>query len=304
MAWYNNAKDLQKKVTPSKNVTAVATGGLSTLKPVGDAWSTAVKQPTQAVGQSVSTGSIKPLWQNVKNNAGIVTRPFQEMLGGNDNKQNSAPPPPEEPSALKSMGKLTLTDIGGGNIGQDFGSMIGQNESADTNLQNVRNQYAAMGSLAKLREGANAQSEQNAIQRRLASSGMGSSGAGLRLQNLASQQSARRGAETQLGIAAEQAGKELSVGDATTARNLQREQLRLGAAESAAGRQFSVQQAQRQGEQAAQQFELDKNIALSNQATARDIQRYNDRGLLGQLFGDIFGGGAIGGGISMKKPFG
>lgn len=289
MAWYNSSKDLQKKITPSKNVTAVATGGLSTLKPVGDAWSTAVKQPTQAVGESIKTGSIKPLWQQAKNVGGIVTRPFEDMMGGNNKQNNQPPPPPEEPSALKSMGKLTLTDIGGGGIGQDYGSMIGQNESADTNLQNVRNQYAALSSLAKLREGANAQTEQNAIQRRLAASGMGGSGAGMRMQNLAAQQSARRGAETQLGIAAEQAGKELNVSDATSARNLQREQLRLGAAESAAGRQFNLQQAQRQGEMAQQQFELDKNIALSNQATARSIQRYNEQGLIGQLFTDILG---------------
>jgi len=37
MAWYNSSKDLSKKLTPSKQVTAVATGGLYTQKTVGDA---------------------------------------------------------------------------------------------------------------------------------------------------------------------------------------------------------------------------------------------------------------------------
>jgi hypothetical protein len=296
MAWYNNASDLKKKVTPTK-------------QSVGNAYSIAVKQPIQATYESIKTGSAQPLKEyggNVWSQA--VKKPIQQLgeatgITPNESGGSSSGAPASEPFAFKS--KLQLTDLAGEDaLTKDFSSMIGQNESADTNIQNVRNQYAAMGSLAKLREGATAQSEQNAIQRRLASTGMGSSGAGLRMQNLAAQQSGRRGAETQLGIAAEQAGKEIAVSDATNVRNLQRENMRMGGAESAAGRKFAVETEKRRGEQAAAQFELDKEISLANQATARDIQRYNERGLFGQLFGDLLGGGAIGGGISMRKPLG
>ena len=284
MAWYNSSKDLQKAVS-TKNV--VKQGS----KAVGDVYSAAIKQPTQATYQSIKTGSAQPLKEyggNVWSQG--VKQPLQQLgqATGITPKESGGPASVFESGPDYSKNTLALTSYGN-NLTTNFGSQIGANEDPNAISQNVRNQYAALGSLAKMREGANAQSEQNAIQRRLASTGMGSSGAGLRLQNLASQQSARRGAETQLGIAAEQAGKEAGMQEAAIARNMQREQMRLGAAESAAGREFAVQQAEKQDIKDTAQFELEKSITQENQKIARAVQRYNEQGMFGQMFTDLLG---------------
>ena len=216
--------------------------------------------------------------------------------------------------------RLGLSPIGGGDIDRNFGSLIsaddiskdyeskiGANEDPNAAGAGVRGQFAALGSLAKMREGAQARTEQSAIQRRLAASGMSGSGAGMRMAQQAQGDSARRSAETGLGLAAQQFGAEqgameaatgrnmqreqmrLGAAEATAGRNMQREQMRVGTAESAAGRTYATQLEQRRGEQADAQMELDKNITAMNQATARKIERYNDSGFLSQIFGDIFG---------------
>ena len=78
--------------------------------------------------------------------------------------------------------------------------------------------------------------------------------------------------------------------------------MRVGAAESAAQRQFNVQQATRQGELQQAQFEQDKAVTIENQKIAREMQRYNNQGLIGQLGQDIFG--SAGRKTSMKYPLG
>jgi hypothetical protein len=127
------------------------------------------------------------------------------------------------------------------------------------------------------------------------------SGAGMRLAGQAQAESGRRSAMSNLGLAAEQAGMEQQASDAAQGRNLQREGLRTNAMESASNRALNAAQfdAQKQLQQAT--FERDNATILENQKIARENQRYNDRGLFGQLFGDLFGGGS---GMSMKYPLG
>jgi hypothetical protein len=197
---------------------------------------------------------------------------------------------------------MMLSGVGGDQITQDFGGMISGNENADTAKAGIASQYGQLSSLAKMREGAQRQTEQSAIQRRLAATGMSGSGAGMRLAGQSEQAAGRRGAETQLGIGAEQAQAERQAQEAVTGRNLQREGMRVGAAESAAQRQFGAQQATRQGEMAQAQFEQEKDVTLENQKIAREMQRYNQSGLLAQLGGDIFGSAAKK--TSMRTPLG
>ncbi len=296
MAWYNSAKDLKKSVQP-------------VTKAAGDVWSAAVKQPTIATGQSIQQGSLKPMAQNAANTWGSI------KMGGKKIGQTIGAIPQDQAVKAGSMmpgamgepanyanNKLTLTGVGGDQITQDFGGMISGAENADAAKAAIAQQYSQLGQLAKLREGSQRQSEQSAIQRRLAASGMGGSGAGMRLAGLSEQAAGRRQAETQLGLGAEQSAREQAAQEAATGRNLQREGMRVGAAESAAQRQFNVQQATRQGELQTAQFEMDKATTLENQKIAREMQRYNNSGLLGQLGQDLFG--SFGKKTSMRTPLG
>ena len=107
MAWYNSSKDLSKKLTPSKQVTAVATVGLSTQKPIGDAWSAAVKQPTAAIGQSIATGNAQPLKSYAGRMwAGGVKNPIKKIgeMPGITPKETAGPD--------YSQNKLDLTAFG------------------------------------------------------------------------------------------------------------------------------------------------------------------------------------------------
>ncbi len=296
MAWYNSAKDLKKSVQP-------------VAKAAGDVWSAAVKQPTIATAQSIQQGSLKPMAQNAANTWGSIkmgAKKAGNAVGGllGQNPQNQAGPvggAMGEPATYASN-KLLLSGVGGDQITQDFGGMISGAENADAAKAAIAQQYAQLGSLAKMREGSQRQSEQSAIQRRLAASGMGGSGAGMRLAGLSEQAAGRRAAETQLGLGAEQSAREQAAQEAVTGRNLQREGMRVGAAESAAQRQFNVQQATRQGELQTAQFEMDKATTLENQKIAREMQRYNNQGLIGQLGQDIFGSSARK--TSMRTPLG
>ena len=304
MAWYNNVNDLKKKAAPVTQPVA---------KAVGDVYSMAVKQPTKATVQSVQQGSIKPISQNIGQRWGEL-KVLGKKVGsaasniipgmGTESKSGSAgtigSAMGEAPTY--SSNKLMLSGVGGDQITQDFGGMISGAEKPDDARAAIAQQYAQMGSLAKMREGSQRQSEQSAIQRRLAASGMGGSGAGMRLAGLSEQAAGRRQAETQLGLGAEQSAREQAAMDQISGRNLQREGMRVGAAESAAQRQFASQQATRQGEMATAQFELDKSITAENQKIAREMQRYNSQGLFGQLGQDIFG--SAGRKTSIKYPLG
>lgn len=291
MAWYNSVKDLKK--------TPVA-------KAAGDVYSVAVKRPTISTAQSIQQGSIKPIQKDL----GMYAKQAgQKELGqkiGIVPKDNAGGGGSDIPvdtnvgTGINAPG-LKLFDVGA--LGKNLsGESISSNEDIAAGKAGIASQFAQLGSLAKMREGAQRQTEQSAIQRRLAASGMGGSGAGMRLAGLSEQAAGRRAAETQLGIGAEQAGQERAAGEAAMGRNLSREQMRLGAAESAAERGFRAQQGNVQQEQFNAQFEQDKAVTLENQKIAREMQRYNSSGLLGQLGQDLFG--AAGRKTSMRTPLG
>lgn len=286
-------------------------------KGAGNVYSYAVKKPTnatiggvKAVVKSVEKGSTKPIekWAG-ETYSTTVKQPIKEATSGIDkfiggftqgDPAGTAPPPAPLPQIDYSKYKLNLAPSAGAAEQASFGSFIGANEDPNAARANVQSQYGAMSNLARLRESAQRQSEGSAIARRLAASGMGASGSGMRMQQQAEQQAGRRGAETQLALSGEQAAAERQAQDQSTARNLQREQLRMGAAQGESDRAFRERQFQY--EQASNQasFERDNQVIAENQRIARDVQRYNDRGMLGQLLGDLFGGGAY----SMKYPLG
>ena len=300
MAWYNNAKDLKKSVS-TKNA----------AKAVGDVYSGAIKQPVIASYQAAKTGSIKPLQQQalgLGQRMGVIKAPIQKTIKQEQQQQDTRQEiAAQQAAAAANAGtginapSLKLFDVGalGKNLGTDT---ISGNEDIAAGKAGIASQFAQLGSLAKMREGAQRQTEQSAIQRRLAASGMGGSGAGMRLAGLSEQAAGRRAAETQLGIGAEQAGQERAAGEAAMGRNLSREQMRLGAAESAAERGFRAQQANVLQEQFNAQFEQDKAVTLENQKIAREISRYNQSGLIGQLGQDIFG--SLGRKTTMANPLG
>jgi hypothetical protein len=296
MAWYNSAKDLKKSVSIN-NVKKVA----------GDVYSATTKKPTAAIYESVKQGSIKPLQQygqgvydqNIKNPINDAMNSAMNRAIGN--KFGSAGAPIDQPNAVEKMKGLTFTGGDGSEFTGNYASSIGANEDPNAVKSSIANKYSALGELAKLREGSQAKTESSAMSRRLASSGMLGSGAGMRMQNQVQQESGRRMAQSNLGLAAEQAGMEQTASDTANARNIQREGMRVGAAESAATRGLQNASFQADKEFKTQQFDLDKATTLENQKIARDVQRYNDRGMIGQLFGDLFGGGS---GISTKSIFG
>ena len=263
MAWYKSSKEASKKFGLPKKATSVMTGGLSDIKQVGQAWSSAVKQPTYAISNSISSGSAQPM----KEYAGDmwsqgVKQPLNKLgaaVGITDKDK-------EGPSSI------------GGNVPDYSKFSLNLTSSAPTSNQamtgdQIGQQYSNLQSLAKMREGAAAQGEQLAIQRRLASSGMGGSGAGMRMQQKAGDMSSRRLAEHQLGLGAEEA------------------QARQRQGEAAAGRDFQERQFEYQKQKDQAEFETNKEVIAENQRIARATQRYNERGLFGQLFSDLFGGG-------------
>ena len=276
-------------------------------KAIGDVYSSTVKQPTKATYQAVKTGSIKPVQQQVLKlgeQTGLISAPIQKTMKQAQQEQATKQDIMAQQSAANTgtginAPGLKLYDVGA--LGKNLsGDTISGNEDVAGARGSIASQFSQLGQLAKLREGSQRQSEQSAIQRRLAASGMGGSGAGMRLAGLSEQAAGRRAAETQLGLAAEQAGQERGASESAMARNLNREQMRLGAAESAAERGFRAQQGNVQQEQFQAQFEQDKAVTLENQKIAREMQRYNSQGLLGQLGQDLFG--SFGKKTSMRTP--
>lgn len=282
----------------------------------GEVWSQATKKPTQAVVESVQQKSLKPM----QNYGSTVTGSIGAAVGGPSGMdavnravadakkraeaQMSAPPAaPVTGGSSAPLKGFTFTSETpfDSQFAANYGNTIGANEDVGAAKGNIAAKYASLGELNKLKEGAQNRMEQNAISRRLAASGMMGSGAGMRMQQQAQAESGRRAAMGNLGLAAEQAQAEQGASEAATARNLQRENLRMGAAESAAQRGFAAEQFKAQKELQQASFERDNQTILENQKIARDIQRYNDRGLIGQLFGDLFGGGQ---GVSTKSIFG
>lgn len=291
-------------------------------KEAGNQWSQGVKVPTQtaisgveAIGSSIKQGSTKPLekWageaysSNVKKPMGRYEKKWNQTVSGikksigvGQDKPSGESAPPPAPAIDYSKFKLNLAPGASAAEQQSFGSFIGSNEDPNAARLGIQSQYGAMSNLAKLRESAQRQSEGSAIARRLAASGMGSSGAGMRMQQQAEQQAGRRGAETQLALSGEQAAAERQAQEQATARNMQREQLRMGAAQAESDRAFRERQFQYEQAANAAAFEREGQVIAENQRIAREVQRYNERGMLGQIFGDLFGGGAW----SMKYPFG
>jgi hypothetical protein len=222
-----------------------------------------------------------------------ILAPVRDLIGG------AIQQAPEQGGTGSDYSKYKLNLVGEGQA-QPSSSLISGAEDIGAAKASIGQQYSAAGQLAKLREGSQRQSEQSAMARRLAASGMGASGAGMRMQQQAEQQAGRRSAETQLGLSAEQARAEQGAEQAAMQRNLQRESMRVGASESEAERDFRERQFKYQQDKEATQFAREGEIIAENQRIARSIQRYNERGLMGQLLGDLFGGGAY----SMKYPLG
>ena len=291
-------------------------------KEAGNQWSQGVKTPIKtvgsgvsAVGSSIKQGSTKPLekWAgeaystNVKQPLGRYEKKFtkaftniKKSIGVGQDKPSGEPAPPPVPAPDYSRFKLNLAPGASAAEQQSFGSFIGSNEDQNAARANIQSQYGAMSNLARMRESAQRQSEGSAIARRLAASGMGASGSGMRMQQQAEQQAGRRGAETQLALSGEQAAAERQAQEQATSRNMQREQLRMGAAQAESDRAFRERQFQYEQESNKLAFEREGEVIAENQKIARDVQRYNDRGMLGQILGDLFGGGAW----SMKYPLG
>ena len=296
-------------------------------KGAGDLYSVTTKQPTQALYKSVQQRSVKPLQDYAKTGGlgGIVSPeqvakvegiaknvldPFGVMGSASDpfgiknlfkkyveNQMSGSQSVMGGPEAKKELQGFSIVPTGVDH-GKDYGSLIGGPEGTE-NFGNIQRQFGNIQSLSKMREQAALGSEKSAIARRLAATGMGASGAGMRMQEQAQRASARRGAETGLGLAAEQAGQEQRAREAALGRNLAREQLKLGAAESAAERAFRQERAGVEDERWRQQMEEERRVADENMKIARSIQRYNEQGLLGQLFTDILGFSP-----SMKYPLG
>ena len=306
MAWYNSAKDLKKSAESGWSA-AVKQPTQQTVKAAGDIHSVAIKRPTISTGQALQQGSFKPIVKDIGSYAKQAgqTKPAQKigLLPKDATNENITTGPGVDTNTGTGINApgLKLFDVGA--LGKNLsGDTISGNEDVAGARASIASQFANLGSLAKMREGAQRQTEQSAIQRRLAATGMGGSGAGMRLAGLSEQAAGRRAAETQLGLAAEQAGQERGASESAMGRNLSREQMRLGAAESAAERGFRAQQGNIAQEQFQAQFEQDKAVTLENQKIAREIARYNQAGLLGQLGQDIFG--QLGRKTTMANPLG
>lgn len=269
------------------------------IRPVSQAINKAggdISAEAKRVGGNISAeakragGNVSEAWKE------NVWNPIKEFMGGGAGGQAG----PAQPAIDYSKYKLSLAQEAGDAGKAGFSSLISGNENADAIRGNISQQYGALGSLAKMREGTQRNAEQSAIARRLAASGMGASGAGMRMQQQADQQAGRRAAETQLGLASEQARAEAQAQEGAAGRNLQREGMRVGAAQGESDRDFRERQFKYEQESNAQAFAREGEVIAENQRIAREVQRYNERGLFGQLLGDLFGGGAW----SMKYPTG
>jgi hypothetical protein len=280
-------------------------------KAAGNVWSETTKKPTQAIVQSVQQGSAKPIQNYAQGVSSSVSKNLGSPFSGITDAMSRAlekakstaanPTGGPEITTMKQPEGLTFNPIDSTYNTSDFGYRIGGNEDTAATKAGIAAKYASMAELSKLKEGAQARGDQSAISRRLAASGMMGSGAGMRMQQQAANESGRRMAMNNLGLAAEQAGAEQQAQEAATARNLQREQLRMGASEASANRTMAQQSFDAEKELQKKTFERDSATIIENQKIAREIQRYNDRGLIGQLIGDLFGGGS---GVSMKYPLG
>lgn len=237
----------------------------------------AIVKPTQAVVQAVQTKSIAPItkpittsWdRNIKqpiNNAGasLIRPTVKKAASGLVGTINNPPAINMNPPADAGVSTPQLTFASPEQI-------AAQEKDLATTRSDISSRFGALGSLAKMREQGQAMSDQTAIQRRLAASGMSGSGAGMRMQGQADQSSARRLAEQQLGISADEAGAQLQAGEMSKDRDFKE-------------RAFAYQK-----EQDARQMELDRQIGESNAAVGRANERYNKKGFLGQLGEDIFG---------------
>ena len=157
----------------------------------------------------------------------------------------------------------------------EYGTKLNLTSSEGTSQaftpEQISSQYANLSSLAKMRESGAQQAEQTAISRRLAASGMGASGAGMRMQQQATEAGARRGAEQQLALGAEEAQAKQRMSESEASRGLQE-------------RQFEYMKQKDLAE-----FEVNKQVISENQRIARETQKYNNKGLFEQLWQDVFG---------------
>jgi hypothetical protein len=333
-AWEKFRKTVLEPAAGKKISSGVGGVASTVSKGAGDIYSLAVKQPTVATYQSVKQGSINPLKKYGQKLISPVTKPLKNTLQTDiikpiqnitDNTTNTMRnqdtgnrlPGLVDPYQSFTQ-KLNLTSEASAAENPNLVALIGDNESSDFMRSQIGQQYRDMSELAKLREGGQRRTEQSAMARRLAASGMGGSGAGMRMAQQSEQEAGRRAAESQLGLSSEQARAMQSADQATQARNIQRAGMRLGAAESEAKRVFEQRQYKDQQEQMAKEFErqnqeynetqkrLDRAeiredaVIEANQKIAKDIQKYNESGFFGQILGDLFGGD----GYSMKYPLG
>lgn len=280
MAWYNSAKDLGKKLTPSKTVqnnvmTAVDPGGLtrqaanavgikdvSIQKPLGGSNSApnqAIQQGGQAIQQGVQAiGSAVPGAFNPMDmfGAGGFGGLLDKMWAREDKQKAEADKQP-----LQGLGLTQSLDT------PDRYSDAAQQAAIDR-------RYAGMQSLAKGQQNAASMGEQNALSRRLAAMGALNSGAGMKMlsqqQNLANRRAADQ--NTQLSLAQSQEKQ------AATSENQKMNET---------ARQFDTE------------FKLNERIADANLKMAEKIAKSNDRGFITSMFDSIFGTG-----LNMKSFLG
>lgn len=312
MGWFEDAKKKANRFVSDTSNAAKKT------------WDVGIGDPTKATVKAVQTGSIAPITKNVQDTfktvggaaqrgLGQVTEPLKDGLqnlggaigGGLGNIPN---PFADFSSAMSkylermtkaqdepmAWGAQNITTKYGGKTGlgltsepdwsKSYASSISANEAAPQTLATIGSRYANLSNLAKMREGSASSQEQNAMNRRLASSGMLGSGAGMKMMRNQQEASNRRLAEQNLALSADQANQEQAAMEAANTRNMQRDQLRLEAENQAATRGIQQQQLRQQAEQAASEFELNREIANQNMQVARDVAAANKKGLLGSLF--------------------
>lgn len=248
MAWYNKvAKAVSKAggdiVSEAKRapvIGQVVTPVVNTINKAGGDISAEAKR----VGGNISAEG--------KRIGGQISGAFKEATGNG----------PSGPSAI-------------GGAPPEYGTKLNLTSSEGTSQaftpDQISSQYANLSSLAKMRESGAQQAEQTAISRRLAASGMGASGAGMRMQQQATEAGARRGAEQQLALGAEEAQAKQRMSESEASRGLQE-------------RQFEYLKQKDLAE-----FEVNKQVISENQRIARETQKYNNKGLFEQLWQDVFG---------------
>lgn len=257
MGWW---EDTKKKVQGA--ATTVYKAGKDTIAEVNRA---------PVIGQIA-----KPISQAI-NKAGGDISSEAKRVGGNISAEG------KRIGGQISGGWKDITGQGGSSGGSssiggappEYGTKLNLTSSEGTSKaftpEQISSQYANLSSLAKMRESGAQQAEQTAISRRLAASGMGASGAGMRMQQQATEAGARRGAEQQLALGAEEAQAKQRMSESEASRGLQE-------------RQFEYMKQKDLAE-----FEVNKQVIAENQRIAREVQRYNDKGLFEQLWQDVFG---------------